>query len=261
MLPGGGYPRRDGRAFFILSDNCFNRVVQKTPDLESFQTSLGYVFRDSSLLRRALTHSSVRASHPELGDNERLEFLGDRVLGLAAAELLSDSFSDASEGELARRLNTLVRMETCAEVAQELQIGACLILGEGEDESGGRGKQTILANACEAVLGAVFLDGGYGEARSLVRRHWTSHLSDEADVVVDAKSTLQEWAQRKHMALPRYQEVHRQGPDHAPSFTTEVHIEGVPPATGTGNSKRAAEQAAARSFLEREGVWEYSNDG
>lgn len=235
--------------------------MQKTPDLQSFQTHLGYSFNDPSLLRLALTHSSIRAAHPELGDNERLEFLGDRVLGLAIAELLIGNFPDAPEGELARRLNRLVRMETCAAVAQDLQIGLYLILGEGEDESGGRNKQTILANACEAVLGAVFLDGGYRQACGLVRRHWTGHKTDASDVLVDPKSALQEWAQRKHMTLPRYQEVHRQGPDHAPYFTTEVQVKELPPTQGTGSSKRAAEQAAARSFLLREGVWDNSRNG
>lgn len=242
----------------LRNTNC---VVQRQPDLQQFQTRLGYAFSDLSLLRLALTHSSVRATSPQLGDNERLEFLGDRVLGLAIAELLNKEFPDAQEGELARRLNRLVRMETCAAVAQDLEVGPHLILGEGEDESGGRHKQTILANACEAVLSAVFLDGGYAVACDLVRRLWSGYMVDDSGIPVDPKSALQEWAQQKHMPLPRYQEIQREGPDHAPHFTTEVQIIGLAPAQGVGSNKRAAEQSAARAFLLREGVWDNTTNG
>lgn len=216
---------------------------------------LGYFFRDPDLLRVALTHSSARMATPAARDNERLEFLGDRVLGLAVAELLAERFAEATEGELARRLNVLVRKDTCAQVAQELDLGSLIHMSGGEAESGGREKVTILADACEAVLGAVFLDGGFDAARSVIRALWTPHLGDSDIVPTDAKSALQEWAQGRGLPLPHYRQVERRGPDHAPHFTTEVTIDGLTPARGEGSSKRASEQAAAAAFLRREGVW------
>jgi len=219
---------------------------------------LGYAFKDRSLVELALTHASARPSLKPNEDNERLEFLGDRVLGLAVAELLTASFPDASEGELARRFNRLVRAERCGEIAQRWELGKLIVMSGGEAESGGRGKKTILANACEAVLGAIFLDSGYAEARDVVHRFWADELGDLDLGVPDAKSILQEWAQGRHLPLPRYIEVSREGPDHKPRFTTEVHIDGVAPERGEGANKRAAEQAAALAMLLREGVWQAS---
>jgi len=222
---------------------------------------LGYVFKDSSLLELALTHASARPSLKPNEDNERLEFLGDRVLGLAIAELLTENFPTASEGELARRFNQLVRAETCAEVALKWELGKLILMSGGEAESGGRAKKTILANACEAVLGAIFTDGGYEAARGVVHRFWESEI-DWLDLAApDAKSVLQEWAQGRGLALPRYLEVAREGPDHAPRFTAEVQIYGVAPERGQGANKRAAEQAAALAILMREGVWQVPEDG
>lgn len=219
---------------------------------------LGYAFKDRSLVELALTHASARPSLKPNEDNERLEFLGDRVLGLAVAELLTASFPEASEGELARRFNQLVRAERCGEIAQRWELGKLIVMSGGEAESGGRGKKTILANACEAVLGAIFLDSGYAEARDVVHRFWADELGDLDLGVPDAKSILQEWAQGRHLPLPRYIEVSREGPDHKPRFTTEVHIDGVAPERGEGANKRAAEQAAALAMLLREGVWQAS---
>ena len=219
---------------------------------------LGYAFKDRSLVELALTHASARPSLKPNEDNERLEFLGDRVLGLAVAELLTASFPEASEGELARRFNQLVRAERCVEIAQRWELGKLIAMSGGEAESGGRGKKTILANACEAVLGAIFLDSGYAEARDVVHRFWADELGDLDLGVPDAKSILQEWAQGRHLPLPRYIEVSREGPDHKPRFTTEVHIDGVAPERGEGANKRAAEQAAALAMLLREGVWQAS---
>jgi ribonuclease-3 len=219
---------------------------------------LGYVFKDSSLLELALTHASTRPSLKPNEDNERLEFLGDRVLGLAIAELLAESFPTASEGELARRFNQLVRAETCAEVALKWELGKLILMSGGEAESGGRTKKTILANACEAVLGAIFTDAGYEAARGVVHRFWESEIDLAAP---DAKSVLQEWAQGRGLALPRYLEVAREGPDHSPRFTAEVQIDGVAPERGQGANKRAAEQAAALAILMREGVWQAPEDG
>ena len=226
--------------------------ARKFKDLE---TRLGYKFREQDLLARALTHSSFKGSTKTTGDNERLEFVGDRVLGLAIAEVLQDIFPKANEGELARRYNRLVRGETCASVGRELGLGTYLILSDSESASGGRDKETILADAVEAILGAVFLDAGYDKARAVARRLWEPLTGQHMrPAIADPKSALQEWAQGKGLPLPNYVEIARTGPDHAPLFTTEVRITGCQPARGEGASKRAAEQSAASTLLDREGV-------
>ena len=223
--------------------------------LQQFFERLGFAFKDRALIELALTHASARPSLKPNEDNERLEFLGDRVLGLAIAELLTQTFPESSEGELARRYNQLVRAETCAEIAKEWELGQLILMSGGEAESGGRGKKTILANACEAVLGAIFVEGGYQAARDVVFRFWTTELASLDLALPDAKSILQEWAQGRRLSLPRYVEIAREGPDHKPRFTAEVQIDGVEPERGHGANKRAAEQAAALAMLLREGVW------
>lgn len=223
------------------------------PDLEA---RLGYAFEDKELMERALTHASVRGGRAKRHDNERLEFIGDRVLGLAIAELLNDRFPLGSEGDLARGLNRLVRGETCARVARDLDLGQHLILSESEAGSGGRAKDTILADAIEAVLGAIFIEAGYPAARDVVHRLWREESEQVSVGTPDAKSALQEWAQGQGFALPEYVEIARDGPDHRPRFTAEVRILGKEPARGEGASKRAAEQAAATEILSREGVRE-----
>ena len=222
---------------------------------------IGHDFSNPALLKLALTHSSARASTKPDEDNERLEFLGDRVLGLAVAELLTDAFPKAPEGELALWFNQLVRAETCAEIAQSWDLGDLILMSGGEAGSGGRRKKTILANTCEAVLGAVFADSGYEAAKRVVRAFWEPQLGVIDLAAPDAKSVLQEWAQGRRLALPRYLEVAREGPDHAPRFTAEVQIEGVAPERGQGANKREAEQAAALAVLLREGVWQATQDG
>lgn len=230
----------------------------------TLETQLGYAFKDRALLHRALTHASVQsqnANADRLNNNERLEFLGDRVLGLVIAEMVNEYFAEAREGELARCYNLLVRGETCAKVAREIGIGPHLILSESEAGTGGRDKVTILADACEALLGGIFLEGGFKAAREVVRRHWQPHLERLPTATVDAKTALQEWAQAQGMSLPVYRELAREGPDHAPWFTAEVRIIGrrkadLRTAEGRGANKRAAEQAAAAALLSREGVWE-----
>jgi ribonuclease-3 len=224
--------------------------------LQQFFERLGFAFKDRALVELALTHASARPSLKPNEDNERLEFLGDRVLGLAIAELLTQTFPEASEGDLARRYNQLVRAETCAEIAKEWELGQLILMSGGEAESGGRGKKTILANACEAVLGAIFIEAGYQVARDVVFRFWASELASLDLAAPDAKSILQEWAQGRRLSLPRYVEIAREGPDHKPRFTTEVQIDGVAPERGHGANKRAAEQAAALAMLLREGVWQ-----
>ena len=230
-------------------------AVRKTKDLEA---RVGYYFKDRSLLKKALTHASVRQASAKRRDNERLEFLGDRVLGLAIAELLNETYPAASEGELARLYNRLVRGGTCAEVARALDLGASLVLSESEAGSGGRDKETILADACEALLGAIFLEAGYEKASEVVRTYWAPKLEGSAAEAADAKSALQEWAQGQGLDLPQYVEVARSGPDHAPRFTAEVRIKGTKPTRGDGANKRAAEQAAATALLVREEVWPHA---
>lgn len=241
------------------------KTVSTQRRARGFEARLGYQFTERALLKRALTHSSVRSATKKGGnhDNERLEFLGDRVLGLSIAELLTEKFPGASEGDLARIFNHLVRGETCADVARSISLGEQLILSDSEAGSGGRDKVTILADACEAVLAAIFLEGGFEAARRVVRQHWSQRLDMLPVEPVDAKSALQEWAQGQGFDLPKYKELSREGPDHAPLFTTEVRVGGRKAplgrsAQGTGSSKRAAEQAAATALLIKEGVWKAS---
>lgn len=223
-------------------------------NLKALETMLGYRFKGRELLERALTHASARSDLAKGGDNERLEFLGDRVLGLVVAELLLELDPAASEGALARRFNRLVRKETCAKVGRALGLGPLLVLSASEGENGGRDKDTILADATEALLAALFLEAGFSVARDVARKLWLPHAAELPESVADAKSMLQEWSQGLGLALPRYIEVSREGPDHAPIFTTEVQITGKKPALGSGASKRAAEQAAATAMLVREGL-------
>ncbi|MFM7084935.1 MAG: ribonuclease III [Hyphomicrobium sp.] len=226
--------------------------VRKYKDIES---KLSYKFKSEKLLECALTHSSVRGGKRESADNERLEFLGDRVLGLAIAAQLNQIYPKAREGELARRFNNLVRGESCASIARLLKIGPLLILSEAESSSGGREKETILADAMEAILGAIYLEAGFEKARSVILRLWHDLLQDQnTDVIPDPKTSLQEWAQAQGLPLPQYLVVSRVGPDHAPLFTAEVRIKSLLPARGEGASKRIAEQAAASCLLTREGV-------
>jgi len=215
------------------------------------EAAIGHKFKTEAVLERALTHSSVRGTNSKRADNERFEFIGDRVLGLAIVEILHETYPDASEGDMARRTNTLVRGEMCASVARAIKLGEHLILSPSEASHGGREKENILADAMEAVLGAVFIDGGYAAARKTVRRIWTLEQSSprQGAAARDAKSELQEWAQGRGLALPKYVSLERSGPDHAPVFTAEVRITGETPQRGTGASKRAAEQEAASTML------------
>jgi ribonuclease III len=228
-------------------------MILRARKYRALETALGYKFKTAELLERALTHSSVRGGDAKRTDNERLEFIGDRVLGLAIVEMLHESEPTASEGEMARRYNSLVKGEACARIARELGLGQHLILSPSEAEHGGRDKENILADAMEAVLGAIFLDGGFAKARDAVRRIWSPRAGAQpaAAAGADPKSSLQEWAQGRGLALPRYVAVARSGPDHAPSFTTEVRVTGLPPVQGSGPSKRSAEQAAASALLDQ----------
>ncbi|MEM6973808.1 MAG: ribonuclease III [Pseudomonadota bacterium] len=222
-----------------------------TRDVETFARCLGYRFKDIERLASALTHASAAgAAWP---DNQRLEFLGDRVLGLVIAEALMARFPDDAEGALAPRLNALVRRETLAEVAGRLDLGAHLVLGRSETLSGGRRKSAILADAMEAVIAAIYLDGGLAAARQLILAHWAPYLdrATTEEAPTDAKSALQAWVQARGMGLPDYVEIARRGPDHAPRFTMAVRLENGRSAEGEASGKRLAEQSAAATLLER----------
>jgi ribonuclease-3 len=222
-------------------------------ELSALEARIGYVFRDAELAARALTHvSSPSTSAQGRGlSYQRLEFLGDRVLGVAVAEMLYVAYPQASEGELSMRLAKLVRRETCAAIAEEWDVGPHVVMGQGEARGGGRKKAAILSDICESLIGAVFLDAGYEAARDLVQRSWRARMDADAEPERDAKTAVQEWAQARALASPRYVEVARSGPAHAPQFVMQVELEGFEPERGEASSKRAAEQAAAQAFLER----------
>jgi ribonuclease-3 len=221
-------------------------------DLSILEARIGHVFADRGLLERALTHVSTASRREE--SFQRLEFLGDRVLGLVVADMLYAAFPDASEGELSRRLAHLVRRETCAQIAAEWDAGPFVRLGRSEAQAAGPTKTAILSDVFESIIGAVFLDGGFAAATDLVKRAISPRMDDPGRPLRDAKTTLQEWAQARALATPSYVSVQRAGPDHAPRFTIAVQVDGFEPEHGQGGSKRVAEQAAAQAFLHREGV-------
>lgn len=216
-------------------------------DLEALERALGRDFCDRSLLLEAVTHASAAGRLER--DNQRLEFLGDRVLGLLTAEALLKQYPADAEGALAPRLNALVRRETCAEAAEAIGLGAHIRMARAEALTGGRRKKAMLADAMEAVIAAVYLDGGLDAARGVFERLWRPRLETLAEAPIDAKTALQEWAQGRGAALPRYTVIGRDGPDHAPSFEVEVTLESGETATGAATSKRAAEQEAAAALL------------
>ncbi len=223
--------------------------MKLSADLHAFSGRLGHSFSRPDLLIRALTHGSL--SSDTRPDNQRLEFLGDRVLGLVLAEALLKADPEAAEGLLAPRFNALVRKETCADVARQVDLGAVLKLGRSEMLSGGRRKQALLGDAMEAVIAAVYLDGGYDAARDMVLSLWGDRVESVESDARDAKTALQEWAQARGMPPPEYVEISREGPDHAPVFTIESRLEDGRNASASAATKRAAEQAAAQALLTR----------
>jgi len=223
--------------------------VKLSRELTEFCARLGHEFARPELITRALTHSSLSsATRP---DNQRLEFLGDRVLGLVMAEAVLEHDAEAKEGTLAPRFNALVRKETCADVAREIELGAVLRLGKSEMSTGGRRKTALLGDAMEAVIAAVYMDAGFEAARAVVLRLWGGRVAGVAEDARDAKTALQEWAQARGMAPPVYSEVARSGPDHAPVFRVAAELSDGTLAEPEGRVKRQAEQAAARSLLDR----------
>lgn len=218
--------------------------------LSQLQERLGYRFANVALLERALTHPSVSADRDhEGGHYERLEFLGDRVLGLVVAESLFVRFPQEAEGLLARRLAKLVGKETLASVSEDLGLGIVMRLAMGEDEQQSRSNPGLLSDVCEAVIAALYLDGGLPASKQFIEAAWTARIEEDREPPSDAKTELQEWAQARGLPLPRYSEIGRRGPPHDPVFTIAVEVEGWPRQTGGGRSKRAAEQDAASRLL------------
>ncbi|EPX87009.1 ribonuclease III [Salipiger mucosus] len=223
--------------------------MKRSAEIAALEQRLGHRFTRPELLRRALTHSSM--SGPGREDNQRLEFLGDRVLGLVMAEALLSEDRRASEGQLAPRYNALVRKEACAEVAEAVELGKALKLGRSEMMSGGRRKMALLGDAMEAVIAAVYLDAGFDAAQAMILRLWGSRVATVEADSRDAKTALQEWAQARGMAPPAYVETARTGPDHAPVFTIEARLDSGETVEATAGSKRRAEQQAAEALLDK----------
>ena len=219
---------------------------------DDLKQALGHEFASAALLEQALTHRSIalngRASY------ERLEFLGDRVLGFTVADLLLDAYPNEAEGPLAKRHADLVRRETLADVAREADIGRHILMSRGEVDSGGQENDAILSDVCEALIAAMYRDGGIEVAQQFIARFWTDRLNAPPRPPEDAKTILQELAQGKGLPLPDYRILGREGPDHAPVFTVTVSVEGWEVAEGSGTSKRAAERAAAEALLLRVGA-------
>lgn len=227
-------------------------MARRKPDIAALEARIGHVFKDRDLLLHALTHMSA-AGGAYAKSYQRLEFLGDRVLGLAIAEMLYRGFVKGSEGDLSRRLSELVRKETCAEVAQEWELGPHLRIGGNEGSL--RASRSVLADIAEAVIAAVFLDAGYDAARGVVERAFGPRMQALKKAPSNAKAALQEWALGRGLPLPAYEVVGQSGPHHAPKFRIAVTVAGFEPAEGAGTSKRAAEMDAAETLLLREGMW------
>ncbi len=221
--------------------------MKLSAELKVFEGRIGHLFATPEHLIRAVTHASMSSANRD--DNQRLEFLGDRVLGLVMAEALLAQDPGASEGQLAPRFNALVRKETCADVAREIDLGTVLKLGRSEMISGGRRKMALLGDGIEAVIAAVYLDGGFDAAKAMVLRLWGKRLHNVEDDARDAKTALQEWAQARGLPPPAYVQTARTGPDHAPHFTISARLQNGASADASAASKRAAEQAAAAHLL------------
>ncbi len=226
--------------------------MSPAPRADDLPSVLGHRFGNPNLLDEALTHPSVeRPPGKARGDYERLEFLGDRVLGVVIADLLLHLYPDSDAGALALRFNALVRRESLAEVAEKIGLGAHIRMSKSEHNAGGRRKPAILADVCEAVIGALYVDGGLEPAAGFIRRNWDPLAERVARAPKDAKTALQEWAHARGLEAPVYAVVGKAGPDHDTVFSVEVHLKGRKPAKGEGRSKRVAEQGAAEAMLKR----------
>ena len=225
--------------------------MKKSESIRFFEQRLGYEFSDVSLLIEALTHSSIASESRK--DNQRLEFLGDRVLGLVMVEALLEIDQFASEGTLAPRFNALVRKEACAEVARHIDLGGVLKIGRSEMLSGGRRKDALLGDGMEAVIAAIYKDGGFEVAKRTITELWGDRIKNVKGDARDAKTMLQEWAQARGQNPPKYEIMSQSGPDHAPEFLVKVLLDSGETADSTAGSKRQAEQMAAKSLLQTMG--------
>ncbi len=223
--------------------------------LKTLQQKIGYHFSDISLLERAITHSSLSNEVENAKSLGRLEFLGDRVLGLMTAEALWRKYPNFNEGDMAPRLNALVRKEACAKAAVAFGLDKVVRLSPAEEENGGRQKTAILGDVCEAFLGALYIDGGLPAAQRAFEIYWMRDFDVLAARYKDSKTALQEWAQAKLKSTPVYNVINNSGPAHAPLFEVEVSVNGLAPAQGSGSSKRAAQTLAAQNLLLREKIW------
>ena len=225
--------------------------MKKSEAIRSFEQRLGYEFSNLSLLVEALTHSSIASDFRK--DNQRLEFLGDRVLGLVMAEALLEIDQTAPEGTLAPRFNALVRKETCAEVARQIELGGVLKIGRSEMLSGGRRKDALLGDGMEAVIAAIYKDGGFEVAKTITMNLWGDRIKNVKGDARDAKTMLQEWAQARGQNPPNYEVMSRSGPDHAPDFLVKVILDSGETSEALAGSKRQAEQMAAKALLQKIG--------
>ena len=223
-------------------------------NLAAVEGRIGHRFKNRELIRTALTHAS--AVSPDRDTYQRLEFLGDRVLGLAVAQMLVEAFPEADEGELSPRLAELVRKETCADVAATLSLGDALVIGGGKAQQRALQTRNVLGDVCEAVIGAIFLDAGYAVAQGFVTAHWRERMLKVRNPRGNAKTALQEWVQGRGLGPPRYAIAARTGPDHDSVFAVEVVVDGYAPAHGEGRTRREAEQEAAETMLVRARVWD-----
>jgi ribonuclease-3 len=251
--------RPEGRTIARTMPRRKSRRSDTTPT--ALETTIGYHFNDAALLNQALTHVSAITGGNRANSYQRLEFLGDHVLGLVISDMLFRTFPKADEGELSRRLADLVRRESCADVARAIDLGTALKLGASEANAGGRVRTAILADACEGLIGAVFIDGGYAAATAMIERLWGERMRAPARPLRDSKTVLQEWAQARGLPTPVYREVARTGPHHSPEFRVRVVLPNHEQIEGLGPSKRAAEQAAAAAMLAREGIRLDHRDG
>lgn len=223
--------------------------------LEALERRIGYRFKDRGIVHTAMTHSSAASKSRE--SYQRLEFLGDRVLGLVVAEMLSEAFPEAPEGELSRRLADLVRKETCANVATRLDLISAIRVGGNRSPKSGIVTINVLGDACEALIAAIYQDGGFEAARTFVDAQWRPLMLEQPDDQRNAKVALQEWSQARGLGVPVYAITAKSGPDHEPEFDVEVRVSTLSPAQGVGRTRRDAEQSAAAAMLAREGVWDF----
>ncbi|WP_315838851.1 ribonuclease III [Bradyrhizobium prioriisuperbiae] len=238
------------------------RRVSAKAAAKAIEQRIGHTFADPTLLATAFTHvSALKSSRNRTESYQRLEFLGDHVLGLIVSDMLYRAFPKADEGELSKRLADLVRKEACADVAKTLGLHEAIKLGTVGPGVGERLRKSVIGDICEAVIGAVFLDGGYAAAAHFVESNWTERMRKPVRPLRDAKTVLQEWAQGQGLPTPVYREIERTGPHHDPQFRVSVELPGLTPAEGVGGSKRAAEKLAALAMLKQEGVPSGNNDG